>query len=244
MSLATGLYRPARWLYTRVRPGQLRALREDVELYRSLLTQAAVCFDIGANIGDKSDALLRAGSRQVIAFEPNARVIPELRARCGHDKRWKLVEAAVGRNAGMRTLYVHEAHGSSSFMRDWGGQSVAEEQVPVTTLDSVIEKFGVPDYVKIDTEGWEGEVLAGLTQRVRLVSFEFHLGGNGAQKARACLQRLREFGRASVNLTPAETSRFQFAEWWTLDEMIDWFPGDLGETLPGYPYGDLFVKAR
>jgi FkbM family methyltransferase len=244
VSLATGLYRPMRWLSQRVRPGQLEAFNGEVEFYRSLLPRNAVCFDIGANLGDKSEALLAAGAQRVVAFEPNPLIIPELRARCGHDKRWTLVQSAVGRSPGSLVFYSRATHGSSGFLPDWGPEVVAEQTVPITTVDRAISEFGLPDYLKVDVEGWEPEVFAGLDQQIPLISFEFHLPGDGVTRARHCLTRLREFGRAGVNIAHAESSRFHFAKWWTLDDMIDWFPGDLAQTLPGDPYGDFFLRAE
>jgi hypothetical protein len=45
--------------------------------------------------------------------------------------------------------------------------------VPVVTLDDLISKHGVPIYIKIDTEGWDAHVLAGLTKPVPYLSFEY-----------------------------------------------------------------------
>lgn len=109
VSIATGLYRPARWLLRRVRPHKLRAFRADIELYRSLIPRGALCFDVGANIGEKSEAMWEAGAR-VVAFEPNPLVLPELQARCGHRKNWSVVATALGSGAGITTLHARELH--------------------------------------------------------------------------------------------------------------------------------------
>ncbi len=69
ISIATGLYHSARWLSRRIHPHQLRALRDDIELYQSLLPPGVLCFDVGANTGEKAEALLEAGAR-VVAFDP------------------------------------------------------------------------------------------------------------------------------------------------------------------------------
>jgi FkbM family methyltransferase len=225
-----------------MRPGQLRDFREQVAFYRSLLPRNALCFDIGANIGDKSEALLAAGAGRVVAFEPNPGVIAELKARCGHDPRWTMVETAIGSGPPLQTFYPTAGHGSSSMNRDWNDKVVSEVQVHVGTLDAAIAMWGVPDYCKIDVEGWEPQVLSGLTQRLPLVSFEFHLDPAGIDRAKACLTRLRELGGKSVNITPAESARFHFDRWREMGEMLAWFPGDLRQTLPGDPYGDLFVR--
>jgi FkbM family methyltransferase len=244
VALATGLYRPARWLSTRLRRRQLETFREEVALFRSLLPPASLCFDVGANIGDISVALLAAGAGRVVAFEPNPAVLPELRARCGHDPRWTLVEAAVGRVAGVQTFYAHLAHGASSLVPQWGGEIASQIQVEVTTLDTAIASFGVPDYCKIDVEGFEQEVLSGLGTRLPLISFEFHLDPSGIARARSCLARLAELTGGEVNVTPAESARFHFSDWRDLREFMDWFPGDLRQSLPGYPYGDIYVRTK
>lgn len=242
LSIATRLYRPARWLSRRIRPYQLRAFLGDIELFRSLLPPGALCFDVGANIGEKSEALLQAGGR-VVAFEPNPLVLPELRARCGHHKNWALVEAALGSGGAIATLYARESHGQSSLAQEWEGKIVGSYHVPVVTLDSAIQHFGRPVYCKIDVEGWELEVLRGLTQTIPLLSFEFHLNDEDIRKTIACLERLIRFGSSCANITAAEASTFHLKEWVPLGQFLGWFPGDLKRSLPGHSYGDIFVKA-
>lgn len=84
LSIATGMYRSARWLSRRIRPTQLQAFRADVEFYRQLLWRESVCIDVGANVGEKSEALLRSGAARVVSFEPDPIAASELRARCTH----------------------------------------------------------------------------------------------------------------------------------------------------------------
>jgi FkbM family methyltransferase len=242
-SIAAGLYRPARWLSRQIHPSQRRTLHGDVELYQGLLQPGAVCFDVGANIGEKSEAMLRAGAARVVAFEPNPKVQPELRARCAHWKNWTLVEAALGSAPGFATLYARELHGQSGLLKDWGGPITDSYTVPVLTLDLAIQCFGRPSYCKIDVEGWELEVLKGLSQPLPLLSFEFHLAGADIEKTRACLDLISRFGAGEVNITPAEASAFHFPQWDRLERFLGWFPGDLKRTLPRDIYGDIFVKS-
>lgn len=241
VSIAVGAYRLARWLRRLSRADLRAAFLEDVDLYRSLLPLGALCFDVGAQTGEKSEALLAAGGR-VVAFEPNPVVLRELRARCGHHRHWVLVAAALGSRASIATLYAHASSGQSSLHQAWQGDVIGTYQVPVETLDSAIERFGRPAYCKIDVEGWELEVLKGLTQPVPLISFEFHLDEPGISRTRLCLQRLLDLQATHANLTPAERSSLHFDKWIPLDEFVDWFPGDLKGSLPGHPYGDIFVR--
>lgn len=240
-SILTGLYRPARWLSRRLRPYQLRALREAVEFFRSVIPAGALCFDVGANIGEKSEALLDAGAR-VVAFEPNPLVLPELLARCRHRPEWSVVQAALGRGPAIATLHAKEHQSLSSLEEGWGaGREVATYSVPVVTLDSAIQFFGTPYFCKIDVEGWELEVFLGLTQPIPLVSFEFHLSERDIKKTLACLERLEQFGSSQINLTPAESTTLHLGSWMSIEHFLAWFPGDLSHTLPGFQYGDILV---
>lgn len=243
LSIAAGLYRPARRLARIVRPREQRAFLGDLALYRSLLPAGALSFDIGANVGDKSEALLKIGGR-VVAFEPNRLVIPELRARCGNNPRWTLVETAMGSGSRIAILHAKRSHGQSSLAEDWeDGQVIADFPVPVVTLDAAIECFGMPEYCKIDVEGWEPEVLNGLTRSINLISFEFHLDDKGIRNAKHCLERLAKLGATALNVTPAESSAFVFDQWIPLAEFLRRFPANLVESLPGNPYGDMFIRS-
>ncbi len=244
LSIATGLYRPARWCSRKIHPAQGRAFQEDIDLYRSLLPQDALCFDVGANTGQKSEAMLLAGAARVVAFEPNPAVIPELRARCGHWKNWTLVETALGSAPGFATLYARKLSGQSGLLKEWGAASniTATYHVPVQTLDAAMQYFGRPYYCKIDVEGWELEVLKGLSSSLPLLSFEFHLLEANIPQTLACLQRLAGFGPGHVNITPAEASELFLDQWDPLDRFLGWYPGDLKRTLPRDIYGDIFVK--
>ncbi len=61
--------------------------------------------------------------------------------------------------------------------------------VATITIDQLIEEYGVPDYVKIDVEGSEWQVIKGLSQPVRLLSFEAILPLFW-EETMACLNRL------------------------------------------------------
>lgn len=175
MCISLGLYRPLRWLDRHVlRKSQLQSLNNDTTFYQSILPENALCFDVGANIGTKSEAMLRTGA-SVIAFEPNPMVLPELKARCLHEKRWKLVEAALGSEAAIATFYARQSHGSSGLVEKWGDDVVRTFHVPVVTLDAAIKTFGLPFYCKVDVEGAELMVLQGLSEPLPLMSLEFHI---------------------------------------------------------------------
>jgi hypothetical protein len=155
--------------------------------------------------------------------------------------------AAVGAQGGIAALHAVRDSARSSLRQGWADDVIHIYYVPVVTLDAAIKTFGRPFYCKIDVEGWELEVLKGLTQPIPLISFEFHLKETGVIQTLSCLERLAGFGDQWVNIAPAETPLFQFPDWRPLEEFMEWFPGDLHSTLPrysrcGYLYGDIFVK--
>ena len=243
-SINVGLYRPARWLSRHIKPRQLKLLHDDVRFYRGVLVPNAMCFDIGANVGEKSEAMLLAGAKSVVSFEPSPFAARELSARCAHYQNWRLVESALGSRAEIAVLYGSgEDSGKSSLVKGWTHTVVDTYYVPVITLDAVISCFGRPDYCKIDVEGWEPEVFKGLSESIPLLSFEFHLNEVHIPKTRASLERLAQLGSGVVNVTPAETPRFYFDDWIPLEDFLHWFPGNLKREMPGDPYGDIWVKS-
>jgi FkbM family methyltransferase len=247
LMIATGLYRTAR----RVQRLLSATLREEyaglVALYRTLIPTGALCFDVGANIGEKSEALLAAGC-QVVAFEPNPLVLPELRARLKRAENWSLVEAAVGRAAGSSRLYARYWHGKSSLSADWAenetpGEVIGTFDVPMITLDAAVARFGTPAFCKIDVEGWEGEVLAGLSRPIHLIAFEFHALGGKIEPALDCLRTRQRLGPAVVNLTAGERPHLRLAEWMPIDRFLSQASQYLTWEFLGIGYGDLYVRS-
>jgi FkbM family methyltransferase len=200
-----------------------------VSFYRDLVPAGALCFDVGANVGVKSEALLKAGAR-VVSFEPHPDLWAELRARC-QSTHWALIPAALGAEPGLQMFHLSLHSGNSSLDSAWNPNfAVGATVVPVITLDLAIAQFGVPYYCKIDVEGWEAPVLAGLSTRVPLLSFEYH--HSRAERLAVCLERLVALGFRQANVAGPEEIGLRWQTWRPIDH--------LGE-LPGH-YGDLFVR--
>ena len=174
LAIKTGLYQLARFLQRHVlHRNQLITFRRDLQFFSSIVSPGSLCFDVGANIGDKTEVLLRLGA-QVVAFEPQLNCLHELKVRCERLGRLTTIGAALGSKSAIATMHVQEGHGNSSLLEDWGTGAVACSDVPVITLDAALVRYGIPDYCKIDVEGWELEVLLGLSHPIPLISFEYH----------------------------------------------------------------------
>ncbi len=239
VSVSLGLYRPGAFSRMFDRRHSER-FKHDVAFYSSLLAPESLCFDVGAHVGEQTESMLAAGAR-VVAFEPQPNCVKELQARCRpHRDRLRVCQSGVGAKPGEATFFLSPNSVMSSFHQDWGGAS-SSLRVPITTLDEAIARYGLPAYCKIDVEGWEHEVLKGLTQPIPLLSFEFHLGDREVNIARDCLAYLTQFGTLLINVTPAESSEFYFAEWKSITEFLALFPEHF-RGREGFHYGDIFVR--
>jgi FkbM family methyltransferase len=241
-SLALGLYRPARLLYRRLRKSERDAYKIDKRLYKEIIPESgALCFDVGANIGRISEVLLELGHK-VIAFEPQERCVREIKARCGPFKqRLRIEKCVLGDAPGVADMFVRESSSQSSMDSAWEGKPLETIKVKVSTIDIAIQEFGLPQYCKIDVEGWERHVLAGLSQRIPLISFEYHQEEGMMQNAFACLDHLRSICEIRVNITPREESRLALEEWASAESFRDSFQSRF-QDKDEFFYGDIYVR--
>jgi len=189
-------------------------------------------FDVGANIGSWTEILLTLGAR-VVAFEPLPECAREISAQ--NNPRLTVVNKAVGREPGVAALHLHEETIRSSILPVWEGhRSTSSITVEVTTLDQAIKDFGMPHYCKIDVEGLEPEVLAGLSSPLSNLSFEYHRNDGGIDRLELCLSTISRLANYSVRFTRGEDAKL----------IGPWTPA--GQFLPTAPdlhwWGDIFAK--
>jgi len=239
-TITLGLYKPARWLIDNVVDRErLTAHATRLALYRELLKPDALCYDVGAYIGDYTETLACAAAK-VIAIEPQPSCIRELRARFRGDERITIVPIALGAENGSSELFLRENRRNSSLIEKWNNREViGSVTVPVKTLDEMIKAYGLPDYIKMDVEGFELQVIRGLSKKIRLMSFEYHLSllEDCAEKLEL-VDLMSRFGRLQFNILPDGARNFYWSEFASLKKFVDTFPKKLGGDVP---FGDIFM---
>lgn len=200
-------------------------------LYRPFVRPGDLVFDIGAHVGDRIGAFRRIGAR-VIGAEPQPALLTVLKLLYGRDRAVVIEPVAVGRDAGFVELIVNRDNPTVSTVSadfiaaargapNWEGQTWdARMPVVMTTLDALIARHGVPAFIKIDVEGFEAEVLAGLTQAVPALSFEFTTIQRGV--AFSALDRCVALGFSRFNATLGETHTFVHDGWRAAEDIGAW----------------------
>ena len=223
-------------------------VQADTTLYQTFVKPEDLCFDVGANIGNKVDIFLKLKAR-VVAVEPQESCYKILKYKYGNNIT--LVKKGLGEKEEEKEFYLSDSSTISSFSKEWiesvkrnrfaGYQWNKVVKTEMTTLDKLIEQFGKPVYIKIDVEGYELEVLKGLTQQVPIISFEYTVPER-TDNIFNCLAQIERINHQGLcNYTVGESMKTVLPQWISLPDFKKYIHS--GE-FPKNAFGDIYIKSN
>ena len=208
-----------------------------------LLNSGDLFFDVGAHVGDKSKQFLNK-KLKVIMIEPLPKCVEQLKLRFKNYQNIKILQKAVGGENGHKTLMINSKVPTLSTMSDHWKKGRFSNQiwdnkilVEVITLDELIKTYGLPNYIKIDVEGFELDVLKGLTQKAGIISFEFT--SEFLDKAINCLNYLQKIGYDKFNFSIGERRKFS-SNWQNQINIIEVIKSEIKNDK--LLWGDIYCR--
>jgi FkbM family methyltransferase len=205
-----------------------------LEFFRQFVHRGDLVFDIGANVGRRAKVFLQLGAR-VVAAEPQSSCVTHLQQVLGNQRKLEILPVALSNTEGEAEMMISNASYVSSLssehvelMKDrfasnpqWAEHGLVEwsgrEMVRTTTLDSLIAEYGKPAFIKIDVEGFEYEVVEGLSTPVALISLEFV--AERIEKTCAAIDRINALGAIEGQLVFDDSMEWKLDRWQRSDDL-------------------------
>jgi len=219
--------------------------RQMINFYKKFINENDLCFDIGANIGERTEIFLKLGA-ETVSIEPQSSCVELLKEKFGENRRLKILKYAVGSFEKEDELMIcYENSECSTLSKDFisayagisGFHWQKTEKINVTTLDKLFELYGTPKFCKIDVEGYESEVFLGMKKPAKYIAFEFNkLLLNDTKKSLDILQTL---GSCRCNFIKYEIMNLVLDKWIPVQE----FRAEInGFITPDIWTGEILVE--
>lgn len=167
---------------------------------------------------------------RIVGIEPQPHCMRLLKRWYGRHPNIALVEGAVGSAPGIRTLFMSRFTLTVTTL-SWHWINAVRQTntfanvrwdttlpVTVTTLDSLIARYGESRFCKIDAEGYELEVLRGLSKPIPAFSFEYN--PSAIDIALDCIECLGQLATYDFNWSPGESHRLKSPAWLCPHRMV------------------------
>jgi FkbM family methyltransferase len=175
-----------------------------------------LAFDIGANIGQKTNILLNSGYK-VVAFEPNPDLNNKLNRIYKDNDNIIIDSSGLSDNNGINDFFICNSETLSTLSLDFIKNSRFSNKhnwnvkIPINTitLDSAIEKYGIPDFIKIDVEGYELNVIKGLTKLLSNTMICFEWEEENKENIEAIVKYLQDIGYNNFSIKEKDDIYFE-----------------------------------
>tara|TARA_Y100001958_G_C21192427_1_gene520342 strand:- start:665 stop:1351 length:687 start_codon:yes stop_codon:yes gene_type:complete len=211
------------------------------EVYK--ITNNNIIFDIGAHKGDKSKKLINFFSK-IVLVEPQPECVKILKSKFSKYKNIIIVETGVSSREQSLELKINSSNPLiSTFSDKWTKGRFKESKwdqklnITTTTLDKLVNQFGNPDFIKIDVEGHEYDVVKGLSKKVGTISFEFT--SEFFEESLKCLNYLQKLGYEKFNYSEGERRKFN-TDWVKKEKLVSILKKELEKN--SLLWGDIYTK--
>ena len=159
-------------------------------LKKYIKSEKPIFFDVGANVGDYAKELrIEFPNAIIYAFEPNANTFETTQKNLSSLDIY-CVNLGMGNQSEKKNIYSYDSDKSSQhatiykdLMLDfYKVESIAEIEMELTTIDNFCQQQQIDfiDFLKIDVEGHEIEVLKGAKnkideKKIKIIQFEFNV---------------------------------------------------------------------
>ncbi len=221
------------WVATLAKARERRAPRsgdaaadKSLGFYSQFVKKNDLCFDIGANVGNRTEMFRQLGAK-VICVEPQEGCLETLTRQFGGDPEVIIVGKAVGDREGEGEIAIcRDAPTISTMSEKWRcegrfAQDFAwpeTQRIAITTLDRLTETYGMPDFCKIDVEGFEPSVIRGMTKPIPALAFEFTR--EFFSDAVDCLWQLEALGYRQFNASLWESMELLSPKWMDWEALV------------------------
>lgn len=217
-----------------------------MKIYEQIIKKGDFCFDVGTNNGNKTQKMIELGAK-VLCVEPQLSCIDYITKKFNGNENIQIVHKAVGALKGEGEIFISPAHTLSSMSKKFIEETSKErfngivwnktQKIEITTIDELMSIFGTPKFCKIDVEGYEVEVIKGISKPIEILSIEFvpELKQNTIE----CINLLKKIGNYSFNYSEGETEEFLFGDWICAEEIIEFLNKNNDFKVS---FGDLYAK--